>query len=47
MEGSAASAENVQRLNPRGVYASLVYDNLSNIYWQEGRYDEGLQAGLE
>ncbi len=43
-EGSIASAKKTQRLDPRGVYASLVYDNLSNAYWQEGRYDEGLQA---
>ncbi len=43
-EGSIASAEKTQRLDPRGVYASLVYDNLSNVHWQEGRYDEGLQA---
>ena len=24
--------------------ASIVYDNLSQCYWQEGRYEEGLQA---
>ena len=26
------------------MVASVVYDNLSQAYWQEGRYEEGLQA---
>ncbi len=39
-----AAAEKTQRLDPQGSYASIVYDNLSQCYWQEGRYEEGLQA---
>lgn len=38
------AAKRTQRLDPQGFYASLVYDNLSQCYWQEGRYDEGLEA---
>lgn len=29
---------------PLAGLASIVYDNLSQAYWQEGRYEEGLQA---
>jgi tetratricopeptide (TPR) repeat protein len=43
-QGSISGAERTQRLNPQGAVASIVYDNLSQAYWQEGRYDEGLQA---
>jgi len=43
-EVCTAAAERAQRLNPYGAMASLVYDNLSQCYWQEGRYDDGLQA---
>ena len=38
------AAKRTQRLDPQGFYASLVYDNLSQCYWQEGRYEEGLEA---
>jgi tetratricopeptide (TPR) repeat protein len=42
--GCIASAERTQRLSPLAGLASIVYDNLSQAYWQEGRYEEGLQA---
>ena len=43
-ESCIDAAKRTQRLNPQGVYSSIVYDNLSQCYWQEGRYDDGLQA---
>jgi len=43
-ESCIDAAQRTQRLDPQGFYASLVYDNLSQCYWQEGRYDEGLEA---
>lgn len=43
-EACIAGAERTQRLNPQGAVSSVVYDNLSQAYWQEGRYDEGLRA---
>lgn len=39
-----AAAERMLRLDPQYAGASIVYDNLSQCYWQEGRYEEGLQA---
>ena len=44
MDGCIAGAERTQRLDPQGVYALIVYDNLSQAYWQQGRYDAGLRA---
>lgn len=44
LDSCVAAAERTRRLDPLGIYASLVYDNLSQCYWQDGRYDEGLQA---
>jgi TolB-like protein len=43
-EASISSAELVLRLDPQNPGASIVYDNLSQAYWEEGRYDEGLKA---
>jgi tetratricopeptide (TPR) repeat protein len=43
-EDCIAAAERTQRLNPQGAYSSIVYDNLSQCYWQDGRYDEGIHA---
>jgi len=39
-----SAAERALRLDPQYAGASIVYDNLSQCYWQEGRYEEGLQA---
>jgi TolB-like protein len=44
MEACIEAAERTQRLDPLGVVASVVFDNLSQAYWQEGRYEEGLLA---
>jgi tetratricopeptide (TPR) repeat protein len=43
-EACIEAGERTQRLDPLGVISSVVYDNLSQAYWQEGRYEEGLQA---
>lgn len=43
-EECIAAAERTQRLNPQGAYSAIVYDNLSQCYWQQGRYDAGLEA---
>lgn len=37
-------AERTRRLDPRGAVSSIVYDNLSQAYWQQGRYEKGLEA---
>lgn len=39
-----SAAEHTQRLDPQGFISSIINDNLSQAYWQEGRYEEGLQA---
>jgi adenylate cyclase len=44
MQSCIAAAERTQRLDPQGAVAMIVNDNLSQAYWQEGRYDEGLRA---
>jgi len=44
MEACIDAAKHTQRLDPLGVVSSIVFDNLSQAYWQEGRYEEGLQA---
>jgi len=38
------AAERTLRLDPQGSFAPIVYDNLSQAYWQEERYEEGLRA---
>ena len=38
------AAERTLRLDPQGSFTSIVYDNLSQAYWQEERYEEGLRA---
>lgn len=43
-KGCITGAERAQRLNPQGAFSSILYDNLSQAYWQEGRYEEGLRA---
>lgn len=43
-EACIAAAERSQRLDPQGAFSSILYDNLSQAYWQEGRYEEGLRA---
>jgi TolB-like protein/Tfp pilus assembly protein PilF len=44
MEGCIDAAHRTQRLTPMSGFTSIVYDNLSQAYWQLGRYEEGLQA---
>jgi TolB-like protein len=43
-EGSIAAAERAQRLNPLGAISSIIYDNLSQAYWQLGDFEAGLRA---
>ena len=43
-EGSIATGLRSQRLNPLGAISSIVYDNLSQAYWQLGDYEAGLHA---
>ena len=38
------AAERTLRLDPQSSFSSIVYDNLSQAYWQEERYEEGLRA---
>jgi len=44
MPACIEAAERTLRLNPTGTNFSIVYDNLSQAYWQQGRYEEGLEA---
>lgn len=43
-KGCIDAAKRTQRLAPLSVYSSIVNDNLSQAYWQEGRYVRGLEA---
>jgi adenylate cyclase len=43
-EGSIINGERAQRLNPLGAMSSIIYDNLSQAYWQLGDYEAGLRA---
>lgn len=43
-EGSISTGKRAQRLNPLGAISSIVYDNLSQAYWQLGDYEAGLRA---
>ena len=43
-KGSIAAGERAQRLNPLGTISSIIYDNLSQAYWQLGDYEAGLRA---
>ena len=43
-EACITAAERTLRLDPQGSFSSIVYDNLSQAYWQEERYEEGLRA---
>jgi adenylate cyclase len=43
-EGSIVTGERAQRLNPLGAISSIVFDNLSQAYWQLGDYESGLRA---
>jgi TolB-like protein len=43
-EGSIAYGERAQRLNPLGAISSIIYDNLSQAYWELGDYEAGLRA---
>jgi adenylate cyclase len=43
-EGSITTGLRAQRLNPLGAISSIVYDNLSQAYWQLGDYEAGLSA---
>jgi tetratricopeptide (TPR) repeat protein len=43
-EGSITTGLRAQRLNPLGAISSIVYDNLSQAYWQLGDYETGLSA---
>ena len=43
-QASISAAERTLRLDPQSRNASIIYDNLSQAYWEEGRYEEGLQA---
>lgn len=43
-EGSINAGLRAQRLNPLGAISSIVYDNLSQAYWQLGDYEAGLDA---
>jgi tetratricopeptide (TPR) repeat protein len=44
MPACIEAAKRTLRLNPTGTNFSIVYDNLSQAYWQLGRYEEGLEA---
>lgn len=43
-EGSITAARRAQRLNPLGAMSSIVFDNLSQAYWELGDYEAGLRA---
>ncbi len=43
-EGSITAGLRAQRLNPVGAMSSIIYDNLSQAYWQLGNYEAGLDA---
>jgi adenylate cyclase len=43
-EGSISAGLRSQQLNPMGAISSIVYDNLSQAYWQLGDYEAGLLA---
>jgi len=43
-EGSITAGKRAQRLNPLGAISSIIYDNLSQAYWQLGDYEAGLRA---
>jgi tetratricopeptide (TPR) repeat protein len=43
-EASIRASERTLRLDPQSADRSIIYDNLSQAYWEEGRYEEGLQA---
>lgn len=43
-EACIIAAERTLRLDPQSSFSSVVYDNLSQAYWQEERYEEGLRA---
>jgi tetratricopeptide (TPR) repeat protein len=43
-EGCIAAGERAQRLNPLGAISSIIYDNLSQAYWQLGDFEAGLRA---
>jgi TolB-like protein/predicted Zn-dependent protease len=44
MPACIQAAERTMRLNPKSTMFSIVYDNLSQAYWQQGNYEEGLVA---
>lgn len=44
MPACIEAAERTLRLNPTGTNFSIVYDNLSQAYWQQGAYEKGMQA---
>ena len=43
-EGSIDAGLRSHRLNPIGAFSSIIYDNLSQAYWQLGEYEAGLDA---
>ena len=43
-EASISASERTLRLDPQSADRSIIYDNLSQAYWEQGRYEEGLQA---
>ncbi len=43
-EGCITAGERAQRLNPLGAISSIIYDNLSQAYWQLGDFEAGLRA---
>lgn len=43
-QGSITAGQRAQRLNPLGTFSSIVYDNLSQAYWELGDYEAGLGA---
>ncbi len=43
-EGCITAGERAIRLNPLGTFASIIYDNLSEAYWELGDYEAGLRA---
>lgn len=43
-ESCISAAERTLELNPLGAFTSIVYDNLSQCYWQQGHYEAGLDA---
>jgi len=43
-KGCIDAGERAIRLNPLGPFTSIIYDNLSQAYWELGDYEAGLRA---